>query len=184
MAAVETPLAEVRNVAGRSAAPAAEVPVVIDGYVSVPEDPDGRDVIAHVAQSLAGFAAPQAEKVAAEIAVTIKTGPAAPPIAAVPIAARRPIGAGFRFPPTAAGSSRSFKAADDENGATATFHPEALPVDTPGLSFNAGGTADLLLHSDFTWAIASAVFAVVIVGFTLESLLRKANGRKHEHGKR
>ncbi|HKF25187.1 MAG TPA: hypothetical protein VKB24_04400, partial [Candidatus Acidoferrum sp.] len=57
-------------------------------------------------------------------------------------------------------------------------------VDAPGLSFNARRTADLLLHPDFAWPVRTAVFAVFIVGFTLERLLGKADGRKHKHGKR
>ena len=53
-----------------------------------------------------------------------------------------------------------------------------------GLSFNAWGAADLLLHSDFTRAMASTVLGVVVVGFALKGLLREADGRKHKHGKR
>src|SRR5215831_19760933 len=146
MAAAETPLAEIGNVTRRSAAAPAEVPVVIDGYPGVAEDPDGRDVIAHVAEGLAGFAPPQAENVAAEIAVTIKTGPATPPIAAMPVAARRPIAFGFGFPPATArstvafGPARSLIAPDNENGTTSAFHPKTLTVNAPRLSNNAGPT--------------------------------------------
>jgi hypothetical protein len=65
----------------------------------------------------------------------------------------------------------------------AAFDPQSLAVKAPGLSFNAWGAADLR-HSDFTRAIASTVFGVLVVGFALKGLWREADGREHKHGKR
>jgi hypothetical protein len=105
----------------------------------------------------------------------------------MPIIARRPGAARLGIPPSvpwAAGATRTAKAADDKDRAAAAFHPKTLAIYAPRLSFNARRATDLLLHPDFTVAVGSAIFAVVVVRFALESLLREADSRKHKHGKR
>src|SRR5215471_21448800 len=105
----------------------------------------------------------------------------------MPTTRRWPPHTRFRIPPAAARSAwaavpRTAKASHDENGAAAAFDPQALPVNAPGLSFNARGAADLLLQSDFAGAVAATIFAVVIIGFALEGLLCEADRWNCERG--
>jgi len=191
--ATETPLAEVGNIAAGSATASTEVAIVVDGDARSPKDPDGGDIVTHATKFFADFAATQAEEAAAEVAIAIEASASAAPIAAMPFTARRPIAAGFGIPPTATAgtvpratraTAGTAKAAYDKDGAATAFYPKPLAIDAPGLSLNARGAADLLLHSDFIGPVTAAIFAVIVVGFALESLLRKADRGKHKHNER
>jgi hypothetical protein len=53
------------------------------------------------------------------------------------------------------------------------LNPQALPINTPGLPLNARRTADLAVHADLIGIVATAVFAIVVVGFASDGLLSR-----------
>ena len=67
-----------------------EVPVVIDLGTRISKDPNRGNVVAIAAERITALTSAQAEIIAAEIAIRIKTRPAAMPVAAVPVPAWRP----------------------------------------------------------------------------------------------
>jgi hypothetical protein len=52
------------------------------------------------------------------------------------------------------------------------------------LPLDAGGTADLLVHSNFIRPKATTIFPIVVVRFALDGLLREAYGGEQKQAKR
>jgi hypothetical protein len=59
----------------------------------------------------------------------------------------------------------SVPATHTEDCAAAAFNPKALAINSPSSALNARGAADLAFHSDLIGIVATAVFAIVVVGF-------------------
>jgi hypothetical protein len=187
MAALVGPVAEIGYVATGLGSAAPEVSVVKDDNASATKNTDGGDVVTHATERFAAFTAAQAEKITAEITVPIEAGPAPAPVAAMPVATGGPFTTGLGVPPAAtraSGSTRTTIPSNRKNGATAAFDPQALPVHAPALPLDTGGTADLLLHTDFTGPIATAIFSIVVIRFALDGLLRETHGGEQKQAKR
>lgn len=185
-----SPVAQVRSIAIQIGICSAEIAIVVHRNTSVAEHPDRGDFVSVVTQGFALFTAAQAKEAATEARIFVEARAAPFPATAVPVAARWPGGTGLWVPPTwTVGSAGAWPwaapaiAADDEDRAASLLNPQALPINTPGLPLNARRTADLAFHADLIGIVATAVLAIVIVGFASDALLSRRECWDYEKNK-
>jgi hypothetical protein len=182
----DSPVAQVGSIVIRIGARSTKITVVVNRNVGTTENPNGRDFVSVVTQGFAPFAAAQTEETATEARIFVEASTATFPAPAVPIAAGWPSGAGFGIPPavtisliTIISSART----NEEDRATALLNPQALTINTPGAALNTRRTTDLAVQTDLVRIVAAAVFAIFVVGFAGDALLRRGECGDYEKNK-
>jgi hypothetical protein len=172
-----SPIAEVNDILTSGATCTPEVAIVIDGNTSVAKDADGGDFVAVASQGFAALTPAEAEERPAEPGFRIEARTAAFPSSAMPVTGWWPGRVGLGIPPTAFWTIRTLArstiptAADREDGSATALNPQTLTINSPRLPLNARRPADLTLESDLIGIVATAVFAIVVVGLALDGLL-------------
>jgi hypothetical protein len=172
----------------RIGARSTKITVVVNRDVGTTENPNGRDFVSVVTQGFAPFTAAQTEETATETWVLVEASTATFPAAAVPIGAGWPRSAGFGIPPVMPISLItimiiSSTRTNDEDCATALLNPQALAVDAPSLTLDTRRTTDLSVQTDLVRIVAAAVFAIFVVGFAGDALLRRGECGDYEKNK-
>jgi hypothetical protein len=184
-----SPIAEVNDILAGGGARTSEVAIIVDGNPGVAKYADGGDSVAIASKRFAALTAAKAEKRPAEPVLRIEASAAPFPSSAVPITARWPGRTRLGIPPTAFRVTRTLAwsaiptAAYREDGAATTLNPQALAIDSPRLALNAWRPTDLALESDLIGIVATAVFAIVVVGLALDGLLSGGKCRNEKKSK-